>query len=93
MHSPVHKTAARALTHHDTARSLVVTPEAPTRRVPHGAHVETHHVAETGDVIRISCTCALGRDHTYAQWLALDRKPYNSRQEAAEKRASQRQVL
>lgn len=34
-------------------------------------HVEIHRHSQSGDDIRISCQCAIGHDHNYADWVEL----------------------
>lgn len=38
--------------------------------IPGSNHVETTVSMMTGGTIRIFCDCALGRDHTYEEWVA-----------------------
>jgi hypothetical protein len=36
-----------------------------------GSHVERILAIRSGEWVRISCDCAIGTDHTYAEWLEL----------------------
>lgn len=37
------------------------------------SHAEVHHAEGSGEDIRIACTCSLGRDHDFAEWLTRTR--------------------
>ena len=32
-------------------------------------HAETYRSRVTGELIRVRCTCAIGREHTFAEWM------------------------
>ena len=34
-------------------------------------HVESYESTRTGELIRVSCDCAISSNHTYAEWLNL----------------------
>jgi hypothetical protein len=40
-----------------------------TRALLMETHIEVHQHSTTGEEIRLSCSCSIGRDHSYAQWI------------------------